>query len=65
MSREELRTAMYCANRAGKSCQATARVWVAGQPHCKRSGGRASKMICGILDASTSAYRFAQDPRNP
>ena len=50
MSPEELCTAMYCTNRAGRSCQATAWVWVAGQPYCKACGGRASKMIAGILE---------------
>jgi hypothetical protein len=49
MSREDLAAAVYCTNLAGKSCQATARVWVAGQPYCKRCAGRASKMIAGIV----------------
>jgi hypothetical protein len=57
MSPEELRTAMYCTNRAGRSCQATARVWVAGQPYCKACGGRASKMIAAILE-----WREPPDP---
>jgi hypothetical protein len=50
MSREDLAAAMYCTNRAGKSCQASARVWVDGKPYRKRCAGRASKMIAGILE---------------